>query len=204
MAPGEGVLAISPFLPGPDPQNDAPDTLLAAFRAGARTLDLVPRNDTTAATVAAALKEHRYSLVWLRADAVAAPPLLTPLSAGPSLLWWSRPWSEAARSPAEGDAFPPAIRWTAGGKSMLVDLWPRRERLAADAARIWIDAVADGREVAEALAMARRALAGREDATAADWAGWILVGEGRGILPWKKPHWLQRWLRGGVGRAGGS
>lgn len=112
---GRGVLSLAPFRAVADPRSDSPDTLLAVFRATAKTLDQVPRNDVTVESITGALRDHQYALVWLRADPSQVPPLLAPLSHGTHVLWWSRPLhAEGTAERSVEAALEPAERWTVG------------------------------------------------------------------------------------------
>lgn len=190
----EGVLAVVPFHAGIPPAMDSPDTVLSALRPELRTLDLVPRNDTTPAAIAGSLLDHPYALIWLRARPEPARPLLPALSASPALLWWSRP-GEASRDPRTRAVLEIASRWSSGGKSALVDLWPRPETQVAAGIRTLVRRLQDDQTVAEGLATARRELRANAGGAPRAWAGWILVGEGNQTIRLKEASWLQRIFR---------
>jgi hypothetical protein len=190
---GEGVLLVAPYHAGFEPIEDNPDTLLLELRPELRTLDLVPRNDTTPTTIAGSLADHAYSLVWLRAQPSATQTLLPALSGGPSLLAWSRPGNERAGAASTATVLEITSTWTLGGKSMLADLWPRGETQVAEGMRVFARKLQDSATAATALADARRALTA--EASPRAWAGWILVGAGEQSLRLKKASWLQKLFR---------
>jgi hypothetical protein len=218
MPRNEGVLAIAPFTPGAQPGRDDPDTLVWAMRKAARTVDLVPRNDSGPDAIQGAFAERKYGVTWLRADPQEAHALLPALDRGPLLLWWSLPVAlTAAKASASGGAgagtpegapfgggvpvtlAPPsapagwefARDWAAGVKGLAMDLWPRPHQASSAGATAFLEALQQGSGAADALRAGCEALR-RAGAPAAQWAGWIYVGNPDLTAQIDRPGWLQR------------
>lgn len=188
MPRNDGILAIAPFTPGATPGQDDPDTTLWLMRRTARNVDLIPRNDTSAGAIDGALRERRYGLTWLRAQPVQAMGLVPSLDRGPLLLWWTLP----DRTVASVDTVLSVARgWLLGPAGIALDLWPRSQHVAEPGTAAFLRALREGAAAPDAVHAGVEALR-LGGAPAAQWAGWIYIGNPGLTAQLLAPGWLQR------------
>lgn len=189
-----GVLVVAPLVDGFDDLLDMPDTLLWELRGIERHVELVPRNDATQRSVAAALGERSHGLAWLRATPQQATALAPALIASAPVILWTHP-----AKPVDRDLVLPTTRsWIVPGRSVVVDLWNRSEGRAAPYWERFFGALSEGDDVAGALARARRMAAA--DAAPELWVGWIVLGDDALRVDFAPPGFWRRWLDGLRGR----
>jgi len=185
-----GVLVVAPLVDGFDDLLDMPDTLLWELRAIERNVEQLPRNDATQRSVAAALGERSHGLAWLRATPPQASSLAPALIASAPLILWTHP-----ALPVDRDVVLPTARgWVVSGRSIVVDLWNRSEGRAAPYWNSFFGTLAEGGDVAGALARARRMAAA--DAAPELWVGWIVLGDDTLRVDFDAPSFWRRWLDG--------
>lgn len=199
---GRGLLVLIPYTPDLTPVQDDPDTLLWTLRPRMRRVFTVPRIETTAKELEAALHSAGtgYSLILLRARPEEAQALLPTLAHTSSFLWWVRPPREAQSRGYLGEAATRArclaqvTRLAVSGRGLVVDLWPRDDETMKRASVEWIAGLQAGDPPALALTEAKRVLFREDPAHPGRWAGWIAVGEVDTPLQLRRPGFLRRIL----------
>ena len=192
------LLAVLPYTPGFTPVQDDPDTLLWVLRPLLRTLDTLPRSQTSSENLRAICAGHPYRIVLLRSRPTEADTLLAALDASTRLVWWVRPPRENSslrvydRAQALEKCLQQLETLCRTERRAVADLWPRPDTPLADGGRIWIESLRDSSSVAEALAHARRALKRRYPHLPGLWAGWIAAGEVDTGIDLQPPGFLQR------------
>lgn len=183
------LLLVAPFERGIEPAMDDPDTLRAALRAGAAHVDLLPRNESTPHAVRRALEDVRPALLWLRATAGRVNDLADAFDAFPSVVVWTSPSREiGARLALHPGSFGHA---SSRPSVVVVQTWAGAETARAPAYRVFVDAMARGRTVEEAVSDWQR------EAAAAGvppglWAGWAVVGDPGRRVDVERAPWLRR------------
>jgi hypothetical protein len=151
-----GALLLSaPFTADVDPSTDDPDTLRRALGKAARTVRLIPRNETGVSTLRAALEEARPAVWWFRGESGALAGMQPAFGALPNVVVWTLP----SRTKAGPPRLSP-MTLASGGESpacVIVATRAVSETALASMARRLVDGIARGLDCATALHEAQRA-----------------------------------------------
>jgi hypothetical protein len=183
-----GALLLSaPFAADVDPATDDPDTLRSALRGGARTVRLIPRNETDVTTLRRALEEVRPSLWWFRGEADALTGMQAAFGALPRVVVWTLPSRSVAGAP---ELSPMTLASSGEGPScVIVATRAVSETALAPLARRLVDAIAIGLDCGTALHEAQLSVAGEDPVLA---GSLIIVGDPLTTAGLDRAPWLRR------------
>jgi hypothetical protein len=182
------LLVVAPFTPGLEPLSDDPDTLLWSLRPQLRSVQLIPRNDSSVSTVRRNLDRGDVLMLWMRALPEWATPILDEVEDLPPFVVWSLPSNGPVPRLSEIVSALPRAQPTA--PTIIVQLWPQPESTIARCARSFVRHLQDGRSVGSAWAEA----AGRDLPAANDRAGWVILGAGSAQASLARAPRLRRFL----------
>lgn len=186
-----GALLLSaPFTMDVDPATDDPDTLRHALGKAARTVRLIPRNETDVSTLRAALEDVRPAIWWFRAEAGALAGMQPALGALPNLVVWTLP----SRSQAGPPRLSPMTLASGGEGPACVIVATRSvsEKALAGIARRMADGIARGLAAGTALHEAQTAAL---DSGVVLASSLILVGDPLAKADLDRAPWLRRLFR---------
>jgi hypothetical protein len=184
------LLLSSPFTSDVDPATDDPDTLRRALGRAARSVRLIPRNETDVSTLRAALEEARPALWWFRGESGALAGMQPAFGALPNLVVWTLP----SRSSTGAPRLSP-MTLSSGGEGpacVIVATRAVSEEALAPMARRLADGIARGLDCATALHEAQLAVLASGLPLA---SSLILVGDPLTEAPLTRAPWLRRIFR---------
>jgi hypothetical protein len=187
-----GALLLSaPFSTDVDPATDDPDTLRGALARAARTVRLIPRNETDVSTLRAALEEVRPAVWWFRGEIGALAGMQPAFGALPNVVVWTLP-SRSLKGPPRLSP----MTLASGGEGpgcVIVSTRAVSEEALAPMARRMADGIARGLPCGEALHEAQRAALDASGVSLA--SSLILVGDPLTQAGLSRAPWLRRLFR---------
>lgn len=184
-----GALLLSaPFSTDVDPATDDPDTLRGALGKAARTVRLIPRNETDVSTLRAALEEVRPAIWWFRGETGALAGMQPAFGALPNVVIWTLP----SRSQTGPPRLSP-MTLASGGEGpgcVIVSAHAVSEKALAPMARRLADGIARGLSCGQALHEAQRAALDASGVSLA--SSLILVGDPLTEAELARASWLRR------------
>jgi hypothetical protein len=181
------LLLSAPFTPDVEPVNDDPDTLRRALQGAAKTVRLIPRNESDATTLRRALEDSQPALWWFRGDQEQLAGLQPAFGALPGLVVWTLP----GRGGVEVPQLSP-MTFASGGEGpgcVVASVRPIPESTLAPLARHFADGMARGLSCAAALHEAQRAAVGSGLAAA---SSLVLIGDHEATVDLRRASWLKR------------
>ena len=184
------LLLYAPFTTDVDPATDDPDTLRKALGKAARTVRLIPRNETDVATLRAALEESRPAVWWFRGERGALAGMQPAFGALPNVVVWTLPSRTTRGAPRLSP-----VSLASGGEGPACVIVATRaipEKELAPMARRLADGIARGLTCAQALHEAQRAAL---DSGLLVASSLVLVGDPYSGAELDRAPWLRRLFR---------
>lgn len=188
---GSGALLLSaPFATDVDPARDDPDTLRHALAKAARSVRLIPRNETGVETLRRALEEVRPAVWWFRGESAILAEWTDAFAELPDVVVWTLP----SRSSLVTPALTPATFAGASGlpACIVVASHAVEETALAPVARAFADGLARGLDCGAALHQAQVATLDQGLPVA---ASLVLVGDPATTAPLARAAWFRRLFR---------